>query len=112
MSKGEKGKKPSSADKKLYAARARVFKALGNPSRLVIVDALQDGPKNVNELAKIIGASLATTSRHIASLREAGILAEGERRGNMIFYKLNVACIPDFMRCVTEVMKKKRDEWR
>ena len=98
-------------NKKSYVLKARVFKALANPNRLVIVDALQEGPKNVNELAEIIGATLATTSRHLAILREAGIVAEGERRGNMIFYRLNVTCIPDFMACVQRVMRKKRDEW-
>jgi len=111
MSKRSGKERMTNTERKLYTVKARVFKALGNSSRLIIIDALRDDPKNVNELAKLIGASLATTSRHLAVLRDAGLVSEGERRGNMVFYSLDVSCIPGFMSCVAEVMKKKRREW-
>ena len=98
------------SDKRAYALKAKIFKALGHPRRLMIIDALQRGAKNVNELASIIGVSLATTSRHLSLLREAGLVSEGERRGNMIFYRLETTCIPDFMSCAVKVIRKKREE--
>lgn len=96
--------------KKPYAIRARVFKALGNPNRLTIIDELQSGAKSVNELAELLGVTPATTSRHLSVLKDAGLVSTGERRGNMIFYRLDVSCIPDFMICAIEVVEKKKKE--
>lgn len=96
--------------KKLYAMKAKIFKSLGNANRLRIIDALQSGAKSVNELAELLGVTPATTSRHLAVLKDVGLVSEGERKGNMIFYKLDVSCIPDFMSCAIEVVKKKQKE--
>ena len=95
-------------DRELYEIRARVFKALAHPSRLLMVDVLQDGPKNVAELVGLVGAEYATVSRHLSILKEAGIIAEDRKDGNMVFYRLEVKCISGFFKCVTEVVAKKR----
>ena len=94
-------------EKKNYETRARVFKALGNCSRLMIVDALQEGPKNVAELVRLVGSEYATVSRHLAQLREAGIIIEDRKEGSMIFYRLQVTCIGGFFKCVSEVLRKR-----
>lgn len=93
---------------KAYEVRAKIFKALGHPSRLKIVDALQDGPKNVAELVHLVGSGYASVSRHLAQLREAGIISEDRKEGTMIFYRLEVTCIAGFFRCVSEVVQRKR----
>lgn len=95
-----------------YELRARVFKALGHPSRLKIVDALQDGPKQVAELVKLVGSEYATVSRHLGQLREAGIISEDRKEGNMIFYRLEVTCIAGFFTCVSEVVRQRRESMR
>lgn len=93
---------------KNFQARAKVFKALGHPSRLKIVDALQEGPKNVAELVQLVGSEYATVSRHISQLREAGIVSEDRKEGNMVFYRLDVTCIAGFFSCVTQVVEQRR----
>jgi len=90
--------------REMYEMRARVFKALGHPSRLMIVDALQEGPKHVADLVKLVGAEYATVSRHLSKLKEAGIISEDRKEGNMVFYRLEVTCISGFFTCVTEVL--------
>ena len=92
----------------VYEIRARVFRALGHPSRLMIVDALQAGPKHVGELVALVGSEYSTVSRHLSQLREAGIISEDRKDGNMVFYRLEVTCIAGFFTCVTEVLKKRR----
>ncbi|MDP8256740.1 MAG: metalloregulator ArsR/SmtB family transcription factor [Candidatus Alcyoniella australis] len=96
------------SEHRIYEQRAQVFKALAHPSRLMIVDALQDGPKPVAELVRLIGAEYPTASRHIAVLREAGIVVEDRKQGNMVFYRLQVTCIAGFFSCVHKVIEQRR----
>ena len=73
-----------------YRARARIIKALAHPARLMIVDELAEhGERCVCELTELVGTDMSTVSRHLAQLKEAGII-EDERRGKMIFYRLRV----------------------
>lgn len=98
--------------KRTYEPRARVFKALGHPSRLMIVDALQAGPKNVAELVALVGHEYATVSRHLAILREAGIIAEDRKEGKLVFYRLEITCVTGFFWCVTEVLSQRRKTFK
>jgi ArsR family transcriptional regulator len=65
----------------------RVCYALADPSRLLILYALAEGPLCVNELAKALHMSQPTVSRHLAVLRERGLL-HTERQGTAIYYHL------------------------
>jgi len=89
--------------KQILEARAEVFKALGHPSRLAIVDMLACGERCVCELNESIDADMSTVSRHLAVLRNAGILSS-EKRGNQVFYELECPCITSFYGCVESVI--------
>ena len=84
-------------------ARARVMKALAHPSRLFIVDELSRGERCVCELTEMIGADVSTVSKHLAVLREAGLVLD-DRRGQQVFYRLRVPCILNFFGCVEAVI--------
>lgn len=83
--------------------RARVMKALAHPSRLFIVDELSRGERCVCELTDMIGADVSTVSKHLALLREAGLVLD-DRRGQQVFYRLRVPCILNFFGCVEAVL--------
>jgi len=85
--------------------RAKVMKALAHPSRLFIVDELSRGERCVCELTEMIGADVSTVSKHLAVLREAGLVLD-ERRGVQIFYRLRVPCILNFFGCVEAVLEE------
>lgn len=88
-----------------YEARAKIIKAVAHPTRLFIVDELsRGGEKCVCELTEMIGADMSTVSKHLALLKEAGIV-EDEKRRSMVFYRLRVKCILDFLNCVDSVIK-------
>ncbi len=89
--------------KQILEARAEVFKALGHPSRLAIVDMLASGERCVCELNEFIDADMSTVSRHLAVLKNAGILSS-EKRGNQVFYELECPCITTFYGCVESVI--------
>jgi len=79
--------------------RTAVYKALGHPARLRMVDALGDGERCVCELVEVAGLAWSTVSRHLAILKKAGIL-EDEKRGQQVFYRLRLYCVADLNRCL------------
>ncbi len=88
-----------------YDARARIIKAMAHPTRLFIVDELgRNGERCVNELTDMIGVDMSTVSRHLAMLKNAGIIVD-EKRGAQVYYRLRVRCVLDFLECVESVMK-------
>jgi DNA-binding transcriptional ArsR family regulator len=88
-----------------YQSRARIVKAMAHPSRLFIVDELaKNGERCVCELTEMVGADISTVSKHLAVLKNAGIVTD-EKRRNQVFYRLRVPCIMDFFRCVEAVIE-------
>lgn len=56
--------------------RAKRHALLADPRRLAIVEALGEGPRQVPELARLLGAHPTTVRAHIERLLEAGVLEE------------------------------------
>jgi len=81
--------------------RALVLKALGHPSRVRIVELLSKGETCVCEIAPVVKADMSTVSRHLAVLRNAGII-EDDKRGLNVFYRLATPCVLDFFRCIDQ----------
>ena len=79
--------------------RADVFKALGHPDRLRIIEDLTAGERCVCDLVKSVGSSWSTVSRHLAVLKAAGVVAD-EKRGLQVFYRVALPCVPTFMTCL------------
>jgi DNA-binding transcriptional ArsR family regulator len=96
--------KPSIAQ---FKAQAQVLKALAHPGRLLMVDELSRGERCVCELAKLVGSEMPTVSRHLAQLRNAGIV-EDEKRGAQVFYRLKTPCVMNFFQCVSSVREQER----
>lgn len=89
-----------------FETQARIFRALGHASRLLMVDALRGGELCVCELRDLVGADMSTVSKHLSVLREAGVVAS-EKRGANIYYTLAMGCVPGFIDCAgTAVLAK------
>jgi DNA-binding transcriptional ArsR family regulator len=67
---------------------ADVFKLLGDPSRVRIVDALTHGERCVCELASLVGLSESALSHQLRLLRAAR-LVRVRRAGRLAFYALD-----------------------
>ncbi|MFD2181692.1 ArsR/SmtB family transcription factor [Rhodoplanes azumiensis] len=83
--------------------RARVLKALGNATRLRIVEDLADGERCVCRIVAATSVSFSSVSKHLAILEEAGIV-EGDKRGLQVFYRLRAPCVLRFMTCIEAVV--------
>ncbi|MBI4328095.1 MAG: winged helix-turn-helix transcriptional regulator [Chloroflexi bacterium] len=88
-----------------FKAQAHVFKALAHPGRLLMVDELSRGERCVCELAELVGSEMPTVSRHLAQLKNAGIV-DDEKRGAQVFYRLVTPCVMNFFQCVSEVRNR------
>ncbi len=94
-----------------YEARARVFKALAHPSRLLIVDELMQAERCVCELTARVGSDMSTVSKHLSVLKAAGVV-EDERRGSQVWYRLRMKCVTRFFGCVeNELQKQAKEHW-
>lgn len=61
--------------------------ALSDPTRLLMVYALGDGPRNVTELANELGVTQPTASRHLKIMRDRGLVFT-VRQGTTVTYHL------------------------
>lgn len=89
--------------------RAKIFKALGHPSRLKMVEGLFQGERCVCELQAMVGSDMSTVSKHLNILKEAGIVSD-ERRGANIYYSLRMKCIVNFLGCIEEFAGQRLEE--
>lgn len=67
---------------------ANVFKLLGDPSRVRLVDALSHGERCVCDLATLVGMSESAVSHQLRLLRSAR-LVRVRRAGRMAYYSLD-----------------------
>lgn len=62
-----------------------IFKALGNDTRLKIIEMLMIKEHNVSDLTKVSGKDQTTVSRHLANLKEARIISQKRIGRNKIY---------------------------
>jgi DNA-binding transcriptional ArsR family regulator len=66
---------------------AQKLRMLADPERLLIVQSLRHGPKNVSQIADATGQKIANVSHHLKVLRE-GDIVESKREGRYVKYHL------------------------
>lgn len=92
-----------------YEALARIVKSLAHPTRLFLVDELSRGERCVCELTALVGADISTVSKHLAVLKNVGIV-EDDKRGLNVFYRLKIPCVLNFFSCCDVVLKTRAEE--
>jgi DNA-binding transcriptional ArsR family regulator len=71
-----------------------VFKALADPTRRQVLQALKAGPQSAGRLASAFPVSKPTMSAHFAVLRQAGLVT-AEKDGKSVIYHLNVSVLEE-----------------
>ena len=69
------------------AEKAGLFRVLGHPARVRIVELLRGGERSVGALQVELGLESGATSQHLAALRRVG-LVESRRDGTSVFYRV------------------------
>ena len=73
--------------KPVHVAKATLFRALGHPARVRILELLRDGEQSVGALQKALELDSGGTSQHLAALRRIRIV-ESRREGTSVFYRV------------------------
>jgi ArsR family transcriptional regulator len=74
-------------NQEIYQLHSSLCHGLADPTRILILYALQDAPLNVTELAQHLKLPQPTASRHLKVLRERGMVI-ARREGQSVFYSV------------------------
>ncbi|GAA2846046.1 metalloregulator ArsR/SmtB family transcription factor [Streptosporangium fragile] len=87
----------------LYQAKADLFRTLGHPVRIRVLELLQDGPLPVRDLLATIDIEASSLSQQLAVLRRAGIVT-ATREGPTVVYALSTADVADLMAAARSIL--------
>jgi ArsR family transcriptional regulator len=90
--------------RKRYEARAKIAKAMAHPSRLLMLDLLQKREMCVGELTEEVGADQSTVSKHLAILKDVGLI-DVRKEGALSYYRVTCCCLDGFFSCFEAVLK-------
>ena len=76
--------------------KAEIFQALGHPTRLALLESLQDGERTVSDLLARLGMEQGTVSQHLAILRSRRLVAN-RKQGNRVYYSLRDPILRDVL---------------
>ncbi|MCL1975179.1 MAG: metalloregulator ArsR/SmtB family transcription factor [Firmicutes bacterium] len=89
-----------------YSTGVRLFKALADPGRLMIVDMLSCGELCACVILKKFDITQPTLSHHMKILCDCG-LVKGRKEGKWIYYSLDKTVVDDFKAILTEITSAK-----
>lgn len=70
---------------KYLIEKAKIFRALGHPVRLIILNLIREKPRHGQELATILSLNPATVSHHLAALSSVGMVASKKEQYYQVF---------------------------
>ena len=86
------------------APAAALFRSLGDPTRLAIVRRLATGPARVVELVSAVGLAQSTVSKHLACLRDCGLVTS-QAVGRASLFRLTQPALIDVLNSAETVLQ-------
>jgi DNA-binding transcriptional ArsR family regulator len=91
-------------DRKLEAAlsvpvsevKAELFKALGHPARIRVLEVLSEGEHSVSDLQPLVGIESSHLSQQLGILRRAGLVSS-RKEGASVIYSLADPLLADLL---------------
>ena len=71
----------------IYVRKAQLFRVLGHPVRIRMLEVLLGGERSVGELQAALSLDSSSASQHLAALRAQGVL-ESRRAGTSVYYRI------------------------
>ena len=83
-----------------------LFKAMGDETRLALIARLASaaGPLTVTETAECCGVHLSGVSRHLAALKNAGLIA-AQKEGREVRYTLDCGALASALRDLADALE-------
>jgi ArsR family transcriptional regulator len=80
----------------VHEAKASLFRVLGHPARVRILELLAEGERSVGALQAELELDSGSTSQHLAALRRIG-LVESRREGTSVYYRVDDPTVFDLL---------------
>jgi DNA-binding transcriptional ArsR family regulator len=71
----------------VHEVKATLFRVLGHPARVRILELLRDGERSVGALQAELALDSGGTSQHLAALRRIGLVTS-RRHGTSVYYRV------------------------
>ena len=101
----------STLDQPVYAAKADLFRALGHPVRIRVLELLVEGEQPVSALLADLGIEPSTLSQHLAVVKRTGLVVSS-RSGNAVTYRLADPSVGRFLAAARAVLAATLDRTR
>lgn len=89
-----------------YERRALLARSLAHPLRIELTHLLvKRGKLCVCELLEEVSASQSSVSKHLAILKNAGVV-ESRKEGLKVFYKVRTPCVIQFFDCLDGILEE------
>jgi len=86
------------------ALKAKLFRGLGDVSRLAIIEALRDGSHTVTEIVEATGLGQPNVSNHLGCLQGCGLVSR-EQRGRYAYYRLSDGLVSGLLQAADTLLE-------
>lgn len=88
----------------LNVVKAELFKSLGHPARIRVLEVLSEGERSVGELMPIIGLEPSHLSQQLGVLRRTGLISS-RRSGATVIYSLTHPLVVDLLAVARSLLR-------
>ncbi|HEY1074891.1 MAG TPA: metalloregulator ArsR/SmtB family transcription factor [Patescibacteria group bacterium] len=96
-------------DKDQLQLETKIFKGLGDQSRLHILHVLAEEPKTVSDIVEVTQLSQPNVSMHLACLLDCG-LVKREKQGRQVYYRTATAEIEAILASARTILQEHAKE--
>ena len=93
----------------VFRIKADFLRSLAHPARLAIIEYLKKGEASVGQMVKDLNMEQSGLSKHLATLRQAGILSSRQEKVS-VYYFIKDRDIYKILRPIAEILRKKLKE--
>lgn len=93
----------------VHEAKASLFRVLGHPARIRILELLGEGERSVGALQADLGLDSGGTSQHLAALRRVGVV-QSRREGTTVFYRVDDKRVFDLLATGRDIITRRLGE--
>jgi ArsR family transcriptional regulator len=95
----------------VYRLKAELFRALGHPARVRMLELLAEGERTVGELQEAVDLDSSGASQHLAALRRQG-LVESRKAGTSVHYRIKDPRTSKLLAVAREILVSQLEESR
>lgn len=90
----------------VYEVKANLFRVLGHPARVRILELLREGERSVGTLQAELELDSGGTSQHLAALKRIGLVTS-RREGTSVFYSVGDERVFDLLAAGREIITRR-----